>query len=242
MISQGEGQSLKDARLDAIDGLLINLGDKAGVKLSSRTKAELKSELEQSNEGVNLHESNIQTSTFNIDREEIKVSFVKVGEYYEYDRGYYHLWELYEVSNSGSFKAYIPEYTDRYGPDAGWKSALLPGWGQFYKGNTLKGVLLLTAEAVSVSGLAYSESRRSDNMRMSMETTNMTLVKEYRSRADSWEQRRNILIGTSIGIYVLNILDAALAKGKIKYLYSGKLHFTASNIQGNSFYGLAYNF
>jgi len=100
-----------------------------------------------------------------------------------------------------------------------WRSALIPGWGQFYKNQTGRGIVFLASEAVMISTTIYCESMRADNMRKSEETLNIDIVKEYRKRADTWELRRNVAIGGAIAVYALNLLDAAKGKGQIKYAF-----------------------
>ena len=244
LVARGEGHLLKEAREDAFNSFLMDLGNNAGVKVDSRTISEIKSSLNYTGSTSNYQESTSMNTAFNIEREGFNASFSKVGEYYEYVNGIYQLWELYELSQSNSFKPYIPEYTDRYGFDGAWRSALLPGWGQFHKGKIGKGITFLSLEAASLSGLIYCEMKRSDNFRLSQETTNLSIVKEYRDRADKWALRRNILIGTSAGIYLWNVLDAALAKGKIRYAWIPEnLNLaTSSDFDNNHYCGISINF
>jgi hypothetical protein len=242
----GEGATLSDARNDAFNGLLTDLGNQAGVTVNSQTIAEIKSSLNYKAGSENYQESTSNITTHKIDREGFKASFSKVSEYYEYNHGRYLLWELYEVSRSGNpFQAYIPEYTTHYGGSALWRSMIVPGWGQFHKKKVAKGVIMLTLEVAAVSGLAYCEIQRSDNWRKSGETTNIRIAKEYRSRADDWELRRNIFIGAVAGIYLWNVLDAALAKGKIKYAYAwmpNDINLFANEMNGHCCYGLSLKF
>ncbi|MDR1881494.1 MAG: DUF5683 domain-containing protein, partial [Prevotella sp.] len=178
-----------------------------------------------------------------IDRETFTLSMLKVDEYYEYN-GVYQVWQLYEVNIKGeAFKPVTVETTDKYGMSAGWKSMLLPGWGQFYKGKTGKGILFLTAEIASVSGLVYCEMKRSDNVRLSQESTNLSVVREYRDRADKWALYRNVAIGCTAGIYAWNVLDAALAKGKIRYAWiPDNINLTSSESEGNYYAGISIKF
>ena len=216
-VARGEGSSLAGARNDAFNGLLENLGNQAGITVNSQTISEIRSNLNYSAGSQRYDETQASRTTHTIDREGFSAAFIKVGEYYEQKHGRYQLWELYEVSDGRAFEAYVPQYTTHYGFSAGLRSAVVPGWGQFHKKKTAKGVILLTAEVAAVTGIFFCETKRSDNMRMSQETTNMTLIKEYRKRADTREMQRNVLIGAAAGIYLYNVLDAALAKGKPKY-------------------------
>jgi hypothetical protein len=242
-VARGEGATLSDARNDAFSGLLADLGNKAGITVNSQTIAEIKSNLNYNAGAENYQENVSNVTTHKIDREGFKASFTKVSEYYEYSRGRYLLWELYEVSSGAAFTAVIPEYTTHYGGAALWRSVILPGWGQFHKKKTGKGAIILTTEVVAVSGLVFCEIKRSDNRRKSSETTNLNIIKEYRNRADSWELRRNIFIGAAAGVYLWNVLDAALAKGKLKYAWvpdNLNLHIVENN--GIPLYGIAFNF
>ena len=108
---------------------------------------------------------------------------------------------------------------------------------------TGKGVFFLSAEVVAVSTIAVFEIKRSDNMRKSQETTSMTITKEYRDRADKWALMRNAAIGVAGGIYVWNVLDAALAKGKIKYAWiPDNMQLKYSEDMWLAYYGVAFNF
>jgi hypothetical protein len=242
-VAGGEGATLSDARNDAFNKLLEDLGNQAGVKVNSQTLSEIKSNLNYTAGSETYIEDQSHVTTHRIDREGFKASFTKVSEYYEYARGRYLLWELYEVSQGAAFTAVIPEYTTHYGGSALWRSMILPGWGQFHKKKTGKGVIILAAEAAAVSGLAFCEIKRSDNWRKSAETTNINITKEYRNRADSWELRRNIFIGAAAGVYLWNVLDAALAKGKLKYAWvPDNLNLFANETNGYYHYGLAIKF
>jgi hypothetical protein len=241
-VARGEGATLSDARSDAFNGLLEDLGNKAGVTVNSQTLAEIRSNLNYEAGSENYQESSASVTTHRIDREGFKASFTKVSEYYEYVRGRYLLWELYEVSSGKEFKAIIPEYTTRYGASALWRS-IVPGWGQFYKGKTGKGIMFLASEALLVTAAVYCEVQRSDNFRKSQESTNMTIVKEYRNRTDSWELNRNIVIGTAAGVYVWNLLDAALARGKLKYAWIPQnMNLLTTESNDTHLYGIAFKF
>jgi hypothetical protein len=242
-VARGEGATLSDARNDAFNGLLADLGNKAGVTVNSQTLAEIKSSLNYNAGAENYQENTSSVTTHRIDREGFKASFTKVSEYYEYTRGRYLLWELYEVSQGAAFAAVIPEYTTHYGGSALWRSMIIPGWGQFHKKKTAKGIIFLTTEIVAVSGLAFCEIRRSDNWRKSAETTNVNVAKEYRNRADSWELRRNIFVGAAAGVYLWNVLDAALAKGKLKYAWvPDNLNLITNESNGYYYCGLSIGF
>jgi hypothetical protein len=243
MIGRGEGRSLTEARDNAMNDVLVEVGNQKGVNVSGNTLQEIKSQMNFDGGRSDYTETNATVSTFKIDRQTFSLSMLKVDEYYEYN-GVYQVWQLYEVNLKGDpFKPLAIETTDRYGMSAGWRSALLPGWGQFHKGRVGKGVLFLTAEVAAISGLVYCEMKRSDNIRLSQETTNLNIIKEYRDRADSRELQRNICIGVAAGVYVWSVLDAALSKGKIRYAWiPDDLHLTGAQEPGYYYAGINFNF
>ena len=243
-VAFGDATNLNEARKIARNDFLAKITSQAGVEITSEVTVQTANQSEFRNNVATLVETIDFQKTTVIKGKNVNIAFVQVSEYYEYAYGRYQYWELYEIStNSESFKPYIPQYTDRYGMTAAWRSAIVPGWGQFHKGKTGKGVLFLTTEIAFVSGAVFFNMRQSDNMRKSQETTNLTLVREFRDRADKWALYRNVAIGGAAGIYVWNVLDAALAKGKIRYAYipqNMRLNGTLSD--GYYFYGISFNY
>ena len=234
-ITVGDASTLDEARKIAFNAFIAQVESEAGVEVSSQAFLEISSIMD----GNDLRESQKYLKSTFIKGKEVSIAFAKVDEHYEWDRGRYHIWVLYEVNKRAEkFEPLIPQYSDNYGMVAGWRSAVAPGWGQFYKKKTGKGVFFLTTEVVAISGIVFCEMKRSDNMRKSKETTNLTIIREYRSRADDWELIRNATIGVAAGVYVWNILDAALAKGKIRYAWMPDINTTTNE----GYYGIAVKF
>lgn len=243
-VGSGEGHSLTEARNNAMNDILVEVGNLNGIKVSGSTAQEIISKESFDGNKSNYYESNTTVHRFQIDGQTFVLSMQKADEYYEYNNGKYQVWQLYEVNVKGeSFKPVIVQTTDKYGFKAGWRSMLVPGWGQFYKRKVGKGVFFLTTEIAAASGIVVCEIMRSNNVRKSKETTNIKIVKEYRKRADNWELGRNITIGALAGVYLWNVLDAALAKGKIHYAWIPEnLHLTGYAYQGTYYTGFSINF
>jgi len=234
-ITSGDAPTLNQAREIAFNEFLSRISSEAGVEVSSNAITEVSNIIDgnRSRETLEFYQTTV------IKGKDVSVAFARVDEYYELVNGRYHLWVLFEVNKrSQKFEPLIPQYSDNYGMVAGWRSAVAPGWGQFYKKKTGKGVFFLTTEVVAISGIVFCEMKRSDNMRKSKETTNLTIIREYRSRADDWELIRNATIGVAAGVYVWNILDAALAKGKIRYAWMPDINTTTNE----GYYGIAVKF
>lgn len=142
-----------------------------------------------------------------------------IDEYWVRDRGAYKLYVLYTVP-----KYKLPGYTGKlgtsyndkikttthYGAGAGFMS-VIPGAGQFYKGSVAKGSMFLGLEAAAAVGVVLTENTRASYVKKAIEQPRH--AKEYYSRADSWENARNITIGVASAVYVWNLIDAFAAKG-----------------------------
>jgi hypothetical protein len=215
-VSRGEGESLGAAREDAFNSFLIDLGNNAGVSVTSRTLSEIKRNLTSRGYSVDYDEGESSTTTYRIEREGFKASFIKVSECYEPVRtGYgtlYRVWELYEVSSGKRFTPYIPEYTDRYGATALWRS-ILPGGGQLYKGSKTKGLCIIGGEAALIGGLVATENLRASYLKKINETHNATHIQTYARKADTMENMRNLCITGVAVLYLYNLIDAAAAPG-----------------------------
>lgn len=129
---------------------------------------------------------------------------------------------------SARFDPVVPHYTNTYGWSAGWRSLIVPGWGQFHKKTNIKGIIFLGGVLAGGSASLYFESKRSDNFRKSQETSNITLIREYRNRADDSELFRNIGITATAGLWVWAVIDAMNTKGALKYDYSKTARLYAS--------------
>ena len=143
---------------------------------------------------------------------QIKITCRAIDEYWECRDVRYEMHVLYAVSNGmspdGSYGDDI-KVTAKY-PGAGFLS-LIPSAGQFYKGDNLKGGIILGAEILAAGGVLLCENTRSSYVKKMYEQPKYAA--EYNSLADTWETGRNICIGAAAAIYVYNLIDAFTAKG-----------------------------
>lgn len=154
---------------------------------------------------------NQQTS---IKGSEQKLYINKVAEYWKYRNGQYTLSTVYAKSELGQAPLFDNLIlTDRYGARGFFRSLIIPGWGQMYKGSTLKGSLILGGTAVLVGGIIYTESMRQDYADKRSRTHDAKLIKSYRSKCDNWRAARNVTIGAAGALYVYNLVDALVAPG-----------------------------
>jgi hypothetical protein len=237
-VSRGEGSSLKEAREDAFNSLLIDLGNNAGVSVNSETLTEIKRSLDYG-DAMRYEEQETSTTTHRIEREGFNASFIKVGEYYEYAAidNVYRVWELYEVSSRKSFTPYIPEYTSHYGPQAALRSVLFPGWGQMHKGSNAKAVCIIGGEVALIGGIVATENLRASYMQKIKQTHEVTHIKSYAVKADTMSNIRNLCITGAVALYIYNLVDAIVAPGN-KYLVVRDNRLSLVPVAGGDYTGI----
>lgn len=96
--------------------------------------------------------------------------------------------------------------------------AFIPGMAQIYKGSKYKGYTLIAAQALSVASIILCESQRSVYHSKSIEQPKFAQI--YSNKASNWETGRNISIGAAVGIWIYNIVDAFVAKGRKRVVQS----------------------
>ena len=92
--------------------------------------------------------------------------------------------------------------------------AFVPGMAQLHKGSTGKGVFFIASEALLVGGIVVSESLRASYSSKINSTHDATDKKKYINDADNMENLRNGLIAGAAAVYIWNVIDGIVAKGK----------------------------
>lgn len=142
-----------------------------------------------------------------------------VDQYVSYDDNAdmsfdYTLYQLFAVSTSADGN--VPQFDDfsysrKYNSRALIRS-IVPGLGQMYKGQKAKGWTIIGGEVVFVGAAIYSQIRQ-HNYKNDARNATPDIAPSYRSKSKSWRQVRDVAIIGACGLYVYNLLDAALAKG-----------------------------
>jgi TolB-like protein len=106
--------------------------------------------------------------------------------------------------------------------DAVFRSTLIPGWGQFYNRQSLKGGIIVGAEAaligaaVAMHFLGRSDQDKYTDSNFVLKYPGLTAAElgvqaqELRESAEGFYELRNIFIYSAIGVWLYNILDAYL--------------------------------
>lgn len=206
---EGEGQSLQEAREACL--LEVSTYVRQEYRIRRNTKTEiLFSEQEERMSSVFV---------FDVEGETLKIKVSKADEFWEwweYPGGEkrYRCFILYAVSENAD-KAVISDLklTTGYGARGMWRSMIVPGWGQFYKGSRAKGACLLGSEVLLVGGIVIGENLRRDYIDKARRTLNVDFRRSYMTKADNWKNVRNACLAGAAALYVYNVIDAIVAAG-----------------------------
>lgn len=94
--------------------------------------------------------------------------------------------------------------------------SVIPGAGQIYKGETLKGFGIMGTEAVLAAGAVVSHIKYNDYQKNA--DNGVFPADSWHSKATSCKVARNIMAGAFAGVWIYNILDAALLPGGSRVL------------------------
>ncbi len=107
---------------------------------------------------------------------------------------------------------------------AGLRSAIVPGWGQYYTGQKAKGTLFLAAELGALAGVLWTNEKRddaqSDYTAARLEYLAADQVDEIESKylamksafneLDRWHEKRKQWSYAAAAIWLANVLDATI--------------------------------
>lgn len=207
--------SLDDARKNSLTELISSSGLSQGVVVSSDYKSKEKLSQVWSNGKLTervVYDSEISTLAKS---KESEIFVESIDEYWTRDNsGTYYLTRLYAKSELGRAPLFDNvELTTKYGAQGLWRSAIVPGWGQFYKGSNLKGGLMLGGTAVLVGGIIFTENQRADYVNKISKTHDADIKRSYATKRDHFATGRNICVGAVAALYVYNLIDAVVAPG-----------------------------
>lgn len=138
-VAYGEGNTYQQAREEATGSLISELGWEHGITVTSKTIDEVKHSINNNDSKF----SQDRNTTTVIEQDGYTASITKVDEYSELDKNSsssikYKVWQLYVIDCPWASQINL-QYSTQYGfSTAGWRSLIIPGWGQFYKNNMLK--------------------------------------------------------------------------------------------------------
>ena len=218
-VFQGEGKTLREARENAILGLISDVASSKGVTITGKQEAEIRTK----NLSGKYSEEEKTTSTYTINSEGFNIAFEILDEYWEEQNTHssgsrFYCWGLFEVAYDNNVSKFDKiHYTTNYGFGTTVKSFVLPGWGQLSKEQTLKGIAIFGSEALLIGSAFLSDNMRIDNITKMNNTRDVSFKKQYLNLANNWENVRNISFASAGAVYLYNIIDVIVSKGAKKY-------------------------
>lgn len=209
------GATLEDARKESVAVLLDEAGLSRGVSVTS----DYNSTRDRHTQIINGQRHSESERKFHVTTtvkgKETQFHAENVDEYWERGAdGSIKLTTLYMRSVDNTTPRFDDvRLTTNYGARGLWRSAIVPGWGQFYKGSYVKGGLILGGSVLLAGGIIYTENMRQDYMNKIAKTHNTGNIRSYKNSADNFAMGRNICIGTLAALYVYNVVDAIVAPG-----------------------------
>lgn len=215
------GKSLDEARKTSLNGMITASGFESGVVVVSDYKSKVTDSKVFNNGRMSDFQEDVFVADNKVKGNEVKLNLKRIAEYWERDEnGNYHLTTLYQKSLNQNPYFDEVELTTNYGARGLWRSAIVPGWGQFYKGSYLKGGLILGGTVGLVVGTIYTESQRSDYVNKIGKTHDVNIKKAYATKRDHFATGRNVCIGALAALYVYNLVDAVVAPGARRVVVS----------------------
>lgn len=93
---------------------------------------------------------------------------------------------------------------------AAMRSMLVPGWGQLYKGEQKKGVIMTGLWATTAGGALVAHIRRNQTRDYYRASTTQAETQDRFGAFSTWHKVRNSLLAGAAGIWVYSYVDAML--------------------------------
>lgn len=223
-VVSSQARTLDEARKAALATLI----SQAGLEGGATVKSDVQSSVTDHSVNVDGKKSQVTEDYINVEStlagEPAELTAKKIDEYWSRDKfGYYNMKTLYARGPVNTRPVFDDvKITTNYGCTGLWRSAIVPGWGQLYKGSTLKGTLIMGGTVACIGGIIYTDCMRNTYTNKINKTHNAASKREYVNRRDNFTTARTICIGTLGALYIYNLIDAIAAPGAKRILTSPK--------------------
>ena len=215
--------SLSNAKKIAISDALSTIVLQGTVEVDSKIFTSISENTEINGKNINATVKDSVISEVMLNGHSSYISDMRIEEEYWQTRKsgkdiLYEYWILLRIPKPKYINLNIPSQKG-YGFAPVWRSAIIPGWGQFHKGEPQKGWRFLISETFCASSFfvsnyfSHNYSRKAENER------------DYDKRKfyNDWSNR-SYTIGTVSGIvagaiYIYNVFDSVTAKGAKRYAF-----------------------
>lgn len=211
VITDSEAASLNMGRNKCFQMLSLDRGLLNTLTITYKSKDEISGHQTYNN---GKFQEQLDTKSFEVITTEGKPIQLKakiVDEYF--DAKHQYMSTLYQVGTTADPIFDNVYVTSKYGAKGLWRSAIVPGWGQFHKHSYLKGGLILGGTAVLAGGIIFTEVTRADYAKKITMTHDKKAMATYANRRNNFALARNICIGATAALYIYNLVDAIVAPG-----------------------------
>lgn len=116
-----------------------------------------------------------------------------------------------QTASTSSTIRYLRVYDPR--PSAAYRSMLVPGWGQLYKGQRTRGYTFMGLWVATAAGTLTAHIIRNDRRQSYLNETNPADVQDRYDEFNRWHKaRNNLAIGAAL-TWVVSYLDALIFEG-----------------------------
>jgi hypothetical protein len=127
--------------------------------------------------------------------------------------------DFYSLSTSicddPSFDKSLAGYSSRSTGEYGFSPrAFVPGMAQLHKGSAGKGIFFIAGEVALVGGIVIAESMRASYASKIGATHSPSSQQRYANSANGWSSARSGFIAGAAALYVWNVVDGWVARGK----------------------------
>jgi hypothetical protein len=133
-------------------------------------------------------------------------------------------------TDTSSVIRYLRVYDPR--PAAAYRSMLVPGWGQIYKGHRRKGYILMGLWGVTAVGTITAHIIRHDRRQAYLDEANLAEVQSRFDDFNRWHKlRNNLAVGAAL-TWVVSYLDALIFEGPARPPRGPSLALTYGAVPG----------
>ncbi len=132
-----------------------------------------------------------------------------------FEFNYYQLYAITERGGAPVFDTFREEETSN---GRAVLFSLLPGGGQFYKGDNQKGGMILGSEVLLAASALVCQYQTSYDKRQLKD--GVTEPESWESKRDGWKGMRNLSLIAMAGVYLFNLIDAGTAEGSSNVIVS----------------------
>lgn len=218
----GDSKTIEDARSECQKSLLRDAGFASGMTVKTNIVSKDEEHINYQNDNKNYSLQSDFVVEDSVSGKEVELHAIKLDEYWErHPDGLYHLTTLYARSQPNQTPVFDDvKITTKYGIDDMWRSLIVPGWGQLYKGSTVKGVSIMGGTVLCIGAIVFTDCMRSSYASKISKTHSATLKLSYDNKRSNYATARNICIGALGALYVYNVVDALVSPGARRILTS----------------------